>query len=321
MIKIKRFNDFVNESSTATTGIEILIPSFEGYNNTMWGEYEREELLDWDEFESVMGHAPEHLDGWAVDWNLYNKLLGNFYVNRVKIHYGRIINKRAFDLKYERITMPKDYTYQTNELYATLTLNDATAFTNELIEVMKERKDIIAKAIADSHSSKNGYMSRMSNDFDQWLNEVRALNGLYIGYALYYAYCAYSYGANTDNWDKLDKEIYEAALEQNVCAAECVSPETKEARDENEMFIRRRAGFNESLESDTRKSKGMELAKRAKNFFAKGDLENAGKAWTELYNLYTGVSGMDAMLDMHSIMCTFTDDEVYGITNYLMCKS
>lgn len=68
------------------------------------------------------------------------------------------------------------------------------------------------------------------------------------------------------------------------------------------------------------KRRGVELAKRAKTYYAGGDMKNAGRVWEEIYDLYKGVSGIDAMRDMHEIMIMFTDDEVYGITNYLMSK-
>ena len=75
------------------------------------------------------------------------------------------------------------------------------------------------------------------------------------------------------------------------------------------------AGANMSA-SDT-KRRGVELAKRAKTYYAGGDMKNAAKMWNEIYNLYGNTTSMDAMKDMYEIMSMFTDDEVYGITDYL----
>jgi hypothetical protein len=78
------------------------------------------------------------------------------------------------------------------------------------------------------------------------------------------------------------------------------------------------AGANMSA-SDT-KRRGIKLAKRAKTYYAGGDMKNAGRVWEEICDLYKGVTGIDAMRDMHAIMTMFTEDEVCGITNYLMSK-
>ena len=78
------------------------------------------------------------------------------------------------------------------------------------------------------------------------------------------------------------------------------------------------AGANMSA-SDT-KRRGVELAKRAKTYYAGGDMKNAAKMWCEIYDLYDNTKNADAMMDLYEVMSLFTDNEVYDITDYLKAE-
>ena len=85
-------------------------------------------------------------------------------------------------------------------------------------------------------------------------------------------------------------------------------------------------GIKNSVERD---SEAKNLVGIAKKCFADNDLENAGKAWCEIFDLYDDMYNenthneeerMKIFTDFQNVMRLFTDDEVYGITNYLKKK-
>lgn len=78
-----------------------------------------------------------------------------------------------------------------------------------------------------------------------------------------------------------------------------------------------------------RNSEAKNLVYIAKKHFEDGDMENAGKTWCEIYDLYDDMYNEDThneeermklFTDFQNIMRTFTDDEVFGITDYLKTK-
>lgn len=86
---------------------------------------------------------------------------------------------------------------------------------------------------------------------------------------------------------------------------------------------------NESKNPVERQSEAKNLAEIAKKYFKDKDLENAGKAWCEIYDLYDDMYDEDThneeerlklFSDFQKIMRLFTDDEVFGITDYLKEK-
>ena len=87
--------------------------------------------------------------------------------------------------------------------------------------------------------------------------------------------------------------------------------------------------LNESKNSVERNSEAKNLVELAKKYFKDGDMENAGKTWCMIYDLYEDMHNEDAhtekerfelFTDFQEIMGSFTDDEVFGITDYLKSK-
>lgn len=57
----------------------------------------------------------------------------------------------------------------------------------------------------------------------------------------------------------------------------------------------------------------LELVVKAKKAFANNDLNEAYKAWSEIYDKLEGVN---YMFELHRAMGLFSNEEVYGITDY-----
>lgn len=87
---------------------------------------------------------------------------------------------------------------------------------------------------------------------------------------------------------------------------------------------------NEGIKNPVeRNSEAKNLVEIAKSYFKNNDLENAGKAWCEIYDLYDDMYNEDThneeermklFTEFQNVMRLFTDDEVFGITDYLKNK-
>jgi hypothetical protein len=87
---------------------------------------------------------------------------------------------------------------------------------------------------------------------------------------------------------------------------------------------------NEGIKNPVeRDSEAKNLVEIAKSYFKENDMENASKAWCEIYDLYDDMYNEDThneeermklFTEFQSVMRLFTDDEVFGITDYLKEK-
>jgi len=87
--------------------------------------------------------------------------------------------------------------------------------------------------------------------------------------------------------------------------------------------------YEESKDSAEREPEAKNLVGIAKKCIENNDLEGAGKAWCDIYDLYDDMYNedthnekerMELFTEFQNVMRLFTDDEVYGITDYLKNK-
>ena len=84
---------------------------------------------------------------------------------------------------------------------------------------------------------------------------------------------------------------------------------------------------NEGIKNPVEKyPEAKNLVEIAKYYFKNNDIENASKTWCKIYDLYddmynedthTEQERMQLFTDFQNVMTLFTDDEVFGITDYL----
>lgn len=85
--------------------------------------------------------------------------------------------------------------------------------------------------------------------------------------------------------------------------------------------------INEGMKNPKEKFlEAKNLVDKAKSSFKNNNMENASKAWCEIYDLYDDMYNedthneeerMELFTNFQEIMRNFTDDEVFGITDYL----
>jgi len=246
MTKIMRIDEFVatnfghklNESNSEG---EIGLWSFPGTYGTLWGDLEDIELIDSNEFENMFGHLPEHanFDEWKVNLDTFKKELGEFYTTEIEKRYREVFGN-TFKLEFSEFWSPREYNFRNDVIYAKLIVGNNGEFESALVEKMNEHSDVIAKVINDRHSSRSGFASLMSNDFNEWIVKINEFDTQYIGYAMYYAYCADTIGNDVEKWNELDLDIYELANGNGLTMDGFCEPTTDEAKREYQMYLDKR---------------------------------------------------------------------------------
>lgn len=195
---------------------QISLPSFHGFYDSIWSE------MDTDEIEY---YAQEHNITHVGDWGYKDYAEHQDYICR---EYARLaIEEMNFDLglniKHGAVRMwsPREYNFCTDRIDVVIELSEEDR--ERIIHLMLSDYNRMQEEIHKHHTSRDGFISFMSNDIDEWLALFQAGDGekfgLYLGYALYYLW--------GDRADEFEYYAYEV-IAGNYCAE--VEPYTDEAR-------------------------------------------------------------------------------------------
>lgn len=97
----------------------------------------------------------------------------------------------------EEIDSPSEYNFTTDKLFFKVRCGmDAKALARKLdafVRADKDREEYIRKTVKDDHSSRDGFWSWMSNDYDEWPEEIADGSEIYlsylVGYLMLYEWC------------------------------------------------------------------------------------------------------------------------------------
>lgn len=163
--------------------IELTIPGFSGFYESIWyagmadeGERRREDGL-------------KYWDHWC--WNEHTM---DRFANVYSDEYLSLVNRvLGLHLKKDgegRMYSPKEYNFSTDKIYFNVNLSEADV--KRIIKLMKKHIAYVAKKVYDNHTSCSGFISFMSNDCSEWMDEELYYNStykspsLYVSYALHY---------------------------------------------------------------------------------------------------------------------------------------
>ena len=201
----------------------IQLPGFNGFYESIWSELMDREL-EWDKEERGI----TQLDGWRCKVCEFEESVAKEYT---EMYLDLVNSELGFSVKQigpAEIDSPKYYNYRTDRIYVDVEFHDLKKLWAE----MKAHKDVLVKVIHDNHTSRDGFISFMSNDFDEWLKEYLHYGhedfGLYLSFALFYVLKIHYPVAN------LDWEFYET-ISDNVYAE--WYPDTEEAKEEYEKVL------------------------------------------------------------------------------------
>lgn len=221
--------------------LELEALGFTGFYQGIWdqGENEYRETRDmkygeYDDIEDL-----QLLDDWGFSLDYRDniaKLYAETYIEHINDIFG-------IDLKLvgQWVRSPKYYNFTTDEIYCKVEIDDLDKLVNHLRELCNDPryKEDIIETIKQNHASCDGFISYMSNDFEDWMDCIADPDDdRYISCLIGYLVNAIAPGSLRE----LNTGVYSWASEQGYQMAE---PQTKDAKDEWELYLKYRGIYTE----------------------------------------------------------------------------
>ena len=215
------------------TTIDIKVLGFTGFYQGIWDQSENEwqetheiKYGEYEDFESL-----HMIEDWGFPEN-YREEVGKLFSEE----YIDMINdslKLNVKLIKSDVSSPREYNFRTDEIYATIEVDDYDAMIERLSSIASDPayRTELADIIKKNHSSRSGFISFMSNDIEDWFGLiVDPGNDHYVSYMIGYL----MYLSDTARFECLNENIYEYV----ECDTDlhCVSPITDIAKDEWKLY-------------------------------------------------------------------------------------
>lgn len=177
--------------------VEISIPCFSGFYESIWS-YNMQDSLD--------REIEERGITMGDDWSCKKSEYENAVARKFAQMYVDVLNS-DLDLGMKIcdepfVDSPKYYNYRTDRIYVVVEFSAI----RKLRVLMSIWENELRKIIHENHTSHSGFVSFMSNNFDEWVKIALKYDyeefGLYLSYALHYV-IGLQHG-----WD-LDNEFYD----------------------------------------------------------------------------------------------------------------
>lgn len=210
----------------------IIAHGFSGFYQGIWDISENEYVEIYDHFSSEEGM--DHLqlkDEWGFGPEYKDNVISKYaegYIDLMVINLG-------IDIKYvgRHIWSPRDYNYGNDEIHCHIEIDDYEGLVNRLISLAKDEQyhKYVVESIKRNHTSCAGYISHMSNDFDEWCNDYLhdQDNNHYLGCFMAYILQAMYPGMLRD----FNEHMYYVACEDGL---HILQPESEEAKDEWDLY-------------------------------------------------------------------------------------
>ena len=200
----------------------IQLPSFHGFYESIWSSL-ADDFIDYDSKERGI----TKVDDWRCKWDEFQmevvKQYTDMYIDLVNSELELNIRKMA----EPELDSPRYYNYRTDRIYVDIHFQAI----RKVRALMRKHESEMRKLIHDHHTSRDGFISFMSNDFDEWISEYLVYGGedfgLYLSFAIYYL-LGLEHG-----WD-IDVEFYDWIC-GNVVAE--WYPDSEAAKDEYEKVL------------------------------------------------------------------------------------
>ena len=142
-----------------TQKFETFCPLFPGFYGTLF-EYDNEEQ----DIESYNEENETNLDWDGFNWDYadYRNRIAKAFVNRLETELNHIF---PIKIEFQELYSPKEYNFTNDAINVKVELN-----LNQLINLIKDRKEYAIMYFADKYTSRSGFISFHSPDIDNWLN-------------------------------------------------------------------------------------------------------------------------------------------------------
>lgn len=170
---------------------QLLAVPFSGFYESEWSnmiEAREQEEKDWlvehyDVDSDFLQDCVEAEDGWNARCR---EQIATWFCE----HYFSLVSEFTgidFEVKSVKIDSPRSYNFTSDKLIATVTTSMCRKqMFNKIRTLMRENYDVLKKIIADNHTSCSGFWSFMSNNIDEWFNNLNNNDHPYLDYILAY---------------------------------------------------------------------------------------------------------------------------------------
>lgn len=224
--------------------IDLEVLPFTGFYYGLWDQSENEyvetrelKYADYEEIESLQffddwGFVPDYRDQIA-------KLFADEYCSKLQEMLGLDVK-----LVGSWVRSPEYYNYTTDEIYAKFEVEDYDALVKRICDIIDnpDYRPKLAEIIKQRHSSRDGFMSFMSNDIDEWHELIADPNDdRYISYLI-----GYLIEIMDPVWfETLNDAMYIKASEDGL---QETYPSTPEAKEELEIYEKYREVYTKWAE-------------------------------------------------------------------------
>jgi hypothetical protein len=108
-----------------------------------------------------------------IDYNAFTEKVGKEYTNELESIFKKALGYEDFNMEFVRISSPREYNFATDQIVYNLTTKDDDKFFEVVRTKMREHYDELKDLIKERHTSYDGFFSFMSNNIDEWFDEVK----------------------------------------------------------------------------------------------------------------------------------------------------
>lgn len=221
--------------------IELEALGFTGFYQSIWeqgeNEYRETREMKYGEYEDI--EDLQLLDDWGFGPG-YRDEIAKIYAEAYVDHLNETLGT---DLKLvgQWVRSPQYYNFTTDEIYCKVEIEDLEALANRLRVLCNDvrYKEYVIETIKSNHTSCSGFISYMSNKFEDWMEFIDDPQDFR------YISCLIGYLVNVINpgsLRELNESVYCWATEQGYQETE---PETDEAKEEWELYLKYREVYTE----------------------------------------------------------------------------
>ena len=197
------------ENKTQIKDVEL--PFFYGFYNSQYENYyENDEAIEheMDYHNNELGQATIYGD-FEFDFNSYSNTIVDCFVHTLENHLPDWVES----IENPELWSPRYYNFQTDKIYATLTLTDD--WKNKVVDFFEENAEWLRKRIKEDWTSRSGFTSYMENDYDLFLEHTMCEEPLYISAILQYAIELNEKKETDDMYEEITDETLENFYERH----------------------------------------------------------------------------------------------------------
>jgi len=129
-------------------------------------------------------------DDFEVDYKGYRHEICTNYVKNFVTYVNRIFPNLIASVDTDSVTIssPREYNFRTDRCFGNFVFNEG--WRERLAEYMMDKKSQLEDRIKHDWTSRDGFWSHTSNDFDEWFDNIKSANEVdtnYVNILLYYA--------------------------------------------------------------------------------------------------------------------------------------